>query len=377
MNISKTISYTTALVVTGAVIFGAVYLRGVRAEQHGQVAAPVQTPWALHSAKVKQETITSGFLALATKKADSEILIAPQISGTITSMGPREGQSFQPGTILARIDATQINDEINALKANLKAARQQEKFLKKELERQQTLHIKGFTTEEKAENARTNYFSAREKVVALGHQVSQLETRRGYSIITANRSGTVAERLAEPGNLATAGKLIYRLTVSGKTRFSIKVPQSVLEYLQVGGLVELNSGDRKIYVSVTRINRTLDNLSMGSVDIDLATSPFKLPVGARVPARVVTGQVKNALSVPISAIAWAADGKSGFVVKVTGDDKKAILQKIPVKIIQSSSDGAAINGDVKPGDQVVVAQQAVLLRLQTGDAATVTIGAAQ
>ena len=374
MKISKILSYTTALVIAGGVVFGAVYLRGVRAAQHAQVAPPVQTPWALHSAKVKQETVTSGFLALATKKADSEVLIAPQISGTIISMGPREGQTFQPGTILARIDATQINDEIDALKANLQSAIQQEKFLKRELERQKTLLKKGFTTEEKTESARTSYIAAREKVTATRHQLAQLKTRRSYAVITTDKSGTVAARLAEPGNLAAPGKPIYRLTVSGKTRFSVKVPQSVLENLKIGGLVELNAGNKKILAPVTRINQTLDSLSMGSVDIDLAAAPFKLPAGARLPARVITGQVKNALSVPITAIAWAADGKSGFVVKVTGDDDKIVLQKLPVKVIQSSPSGAAIKGDVKPGDRVVIAQQAVLLKLQSGDAAIIAEG---
>ncbi len=377
MKISKILSYTTALVIAGAVVFGAFYLRGVRAEQRAQVAPPVQTPWALHSAKVKEETVTSGFLALATKKADSEVLIAPQISGTIISMGPREGQAFQPGTILARIDAIQINDEINVLKANLQAARQQEKFLMRELGRQKTLLKKGFTTEEKTESARATFVGAREKVTALNHQLSQLKTRRSYTVITTDKSGTVAARLAEPGNLAAMGKPIYRLTMAGKTRFSIKVPQSILEKLQTGGLVELNSGNHKIMAPITRINQTLDSLSMGSIDIDLDAAPFKLPAGARLPARVITGQIKNALSVPITAIAWSADGKGGFIVKVVMKDDTTTLQKVPVKVLQSSPKGAAIKGDVKAGDKVVIAQQAVLLKLQTGDAATIVEGMTQ
>lgn len=377
MKISKILSYSTAFAIAGAVVVGAVYLRGVRAEQHAQVAPPEQTPWALHSTKVKQETVTSGFLALATKKADSEVLVSPQISGTIIAMGPREGQPFQPGTLLARIDASQINEEIDALKATLQATKQQEKFLKRELDRQKTLLKKGFTTEEKTESARTSYIAAREKVTATNHQLAQLKTRRSYAMITTDKSGTVAARLAEPGNLAAPGKPIYRLTVSGKTRFTVKVPQSVLENLKIGGPVELTSGSKKIAASVTRINHTLDNLSMGSLDIDLAAAPFNLPAGARLPARVITGQVKNALSVPITAIAWSADGKSGFIVKVAKKGDATVLKKILVTVLQSSTDGAAIKGDVRAGDRVVVAQQAVLLKLQTGDAATVAEGVAQ
>lgn len=377
MKASKFIPYTAALAVAVSLIFGAIYLRSVRAAQREQVPPPVQAPWALNSATIVKKTVKSGFLALATKKPDSEILVAPQVSGTIISMGPREGEPFQPGTILARIDATQINDEIAALQASLDAAVQQEKFLKKELSRQRELLKKGFTTDEKTENARTVYVAAREKVTTLNHQLAQLKTRRSYTVIATDKSGTIAARLAEPGNLATPGKPIYRLSVAGKTRFSIKVPQSVLNKLEVGGLVELNSADNKIDARLTRINQTLDSLSMGSIDVDLAASPFKLPAGARIPARVITGKAEDALSVPLTAIAWSPDGKNGFIVKAVGDGAKVTLQKVPVKVVLSTSGSAAIDGALKAGERVIVAQQAILLRLKSGDKAIIARGMVQ
>lgn len=377
MKISKFISYTAVIVIAGALVGGAVYLRSLRAVQRSQVPPPVIAPWALYDAKVQRKTVVSGFLALATKKADSEVLVTPQISGRIITMGPREGQIFQPGTVLAQIDRSEIDDEISALKADLDAAIQQEIFQKKELERQQALLLKGFATQENTDSAQTAYIAARKKVAALRHNLSQLKTRRSYTVITANRSGTVADRLAEPGDIAALGKPIYRLSVSGKTRFSIKVPQSVMDNLHVGGPVVMTSGDKVFNARLTRINLTLDSLSMGSVDIDLASSPFKLPAGARVPVRVITSQIKDALSVPITAIAWSKDGRNGFVVKAAGDGDKVTLKKIPVKILEASADGAAIRADVKPGDRVIVAQQAVLLKLKTGDRAIVARGVNQ
>ncbi len=377
MKIPKIVSYSAAIIVAGALVVGAVYLRNQRAEQHTQVAPPVVAPWALHSARVQRKIVTSGFLALATKKTDSEVVVTPQISGAIIAMGPREGQEFQPGTILARIDASQINDEISALKADLDAAVQQEGFQKKELERQQSLLTKGFATQENTDSARTTYIAAQKKVSALGHQLSQLKTRRSYTMIVADKSGTVAERLAEPGNFATSGKPIYRLSVSGKTRFSIKVPQAVLNKLQIGSEVVMTSGGKTFNTRLTRINQTLDTLSMGSVEVDLASSPFRLPAGARVPVRVITGKIKDALSVPVTAIAWSADGTSGFVVRASGSGNTVSLKKIPVKIIESSSRGVAIKADIQPNDRIIVAQQSVLLKLKDGDQAILAQGLVQ
>ena len=377
MKIPKTIKYLAVIVGIALLVFGAISLRLARTKEHAHAAPPVPAPWALHSAPVEQKTITSAFLALATKKADSEVMITPQISGTLTAMGPREGQAFKPGTVLARIDPSQINDKISALTANINAAKEQESFLKKELARQQMLLTKGFSTEEKTESAQTAYLAAKEKTLSLNHQISQLKTQRSYTVITADNSGTVAARLAEPGNLAVPGKPIYRLSVDGITRFSVMVPQAVLNQLQIGSAVELSAGNKNITTHITRINQTLDPLSMGSVNIDLETAPFALPVGARIPARVITKETDNALYVPITAIAWSADGKSGYVVKVVDGADQPSLQKIPVAISQASSEGAAIKGDVKPGDQVIIAQQAVLLKLKSGDPVIVAKGAIQ
>ncbi len=377
MKIPKLISYSAAILVAGALVVGAVYLRNQRAVQHAQVAPPVVAPWALHSAKVQRKTVMSGFLALATKKADSEVVVTPQISGTIIAMGLREGQVFQPGTVLARIDGSQIGDQISALKADLDAAIQQEYFQKKELERQQSLLAEGFATQENADNARTTYIAAQKKAAALGHQLSQLKTRRSYTVIVADKSGTVAERLAEPGNFAITGKPIYRLSVSGKTRFSIKVPQAVLSKLQIGSEVIMTSGGKTFNARLTRINQTLDTLSMGSVEVDLASSPFRLPAGARVPVRVITRKIKDALSVPVTAIAWSADGISGFVVRASGNGNKVFLKKVPVKIIESGPLGVAIKADIQPNDRIIVAQQSVLLKLKNGDQAILAQGLVQ
>ena len=377
MKIRKFFAITGTVLVLAGLVAGAVYLRAYRAQQHARVKPMIATPWALHTAPVRLQTVTSGFKALAVKKPDFQVLVAPQISGTILMMGPREGQIVQPGTLLVRIDSSQIDDQISSLKANLASARQQMENLKKEYERKKTLLKKGFETQEKTDNARTAFIAAQKKVESLRFQLSQLETRRGYSVITSTWHGTVAARLAEPGNLASPGKPVYRLTISGKTRFSIKVPQSVLEKLHVGSTAVISSGGKVLKARLTRVNHTLDNLSMGSVEVDLASSPFKLPAGARVPARVITRQTPNALTVPVTAVAWAADGKSGFVVKAEGKGDRTTLKKIAVKIIHAGADGVAVKGDLKAGDQVVVAQQAVLLKLKTGDPAIVTPGAVQ
>jgi len=377
MRTNTTLFYLVTVIIAGGLVYGAVNLRGIRSEQARQVKAPIAAPWALHSAEVQLETVVSGFPALATKQADSEVFVSPQISGAILLMGPREGEAFQPGTVLAQIDSSEIEDQIAALESDLDSAIQQETFQKRELERQDILLKKGVTTEERRENVRTVYIAARNKVKSLTHQISGLETRRGYAVISARQSGIVAARMAEPGDQATPGKAIYQLSISGDSRFTVKVPQDILKKVHIGSKVVLGSGDNTITAYFTRIHPMLDDLSMGSADVDLSSSPFNLPVGARISARVITRETPNSLTVPITAIAWSADVKFGFVVKTVKAGDTFTLKRIPVEIIHAADKNAVINGELKPGDRVVIAQQAVLLKLKTGEQAVLEEGLSQ
>jgi membrane fusion protein, multidrug efflux system len=377
MQKRKWIAYAGAVGLAVLAVIGGLYLRSVRTDQRQQIAAPAPAPWALHSAPVEQRTVDSGFPALATIKASSEVLITPQISGTILAMGPREGRSFQPGEVLAKIDSSEIDDQISALNAEFASAVEQADFQKRELDRQEELLEKGFTTAENTERVRASYIAARQKAEALRHQISGLETRRSYSTIVADSSGLIADRMAEPGDLAAPGKPIYRLTISGNTRIEVMVPQSVLEKLQVGSKIVLYQGDQQVVARLNRIHPTLDALSMGSAEADFAFSPFSLPSGARIPSRVITGEIENALTVPITAIAWDSGGESGFVVTATGDPDRATLRRVPVTVLLKADDAVAISGDVTPGEQVIVAQQAVLPKLQTGDVAIIDDGSVQ
>ena len=340
-----------------------------RVRQLKAYAPPVSHPWALRSALVQRGDLVRGFPVLATLSTSTAVTVTPQISGVIVKMGPREGQPVKAGDLLVRIDTTEMQNQLAALRASLKAAQAQNALQSKELARQKALLPKGFATPEQVDRLQAAVQSARARINQLKDQISALQTRLAYGVITARANGRIAKRLQEPGDLASPGKPVYQLTVDQGAKVRVTVPQNILVQLHPGSVIIMTSGGRRERAIISRVFPALDPLSMGSAEADMDHIPFGLPSGARVPSRVVLQAYDNALVVPRAALISTPDPQRGKVLVLRQQDGEAYatVHPVPVRIAGRTDAGIAITGPVKPGDRVALGDEHVLLRLKEGD----------
>ncbi len=371
---TKSSDRITTVIMTLIVILFAIAtitLRKQRSQQVESLATMTDTPWALHSAKVKRSTLSREFLALATLHGSTEITLSSQISGTIEKMGPREGVMVHQGDLLVQISVAELKEQRAGLVAQLQAAKADVSRTQDEFQRQQNLQQKGLTTEELFEAKKTAALAASKQVKQLQKQISALDVRIGYGRITAPQTSMVAARLAEPGDTALPGKTLYQLTVDSAARLQVKLPQQILDQVHQGTLVILEYGTKQQSITLSRIFPALDPHALGTAEADLDHMPFALPSGARIPARVVLESVSNALSVPQQAVIQTA--QNGFVFKVV-PNKQAHVQRLPVKIVLNTHQGIAVESpELKEGDQVIVAHDSVLLQLSDQDPVITTL----
>lgn len=368
---AKKLAFTAlAAVVLAALAAGGYALHAKRIAALQRVAPPTQYPWALRTAKVVRRDLTSGFPVLATLSSRTENVIFPQISGVILKLGPREGQAVKRGELLVKIDTRELANQLAALKASLQSAKDEEAFQRKELRREETLLRRGYATQEDVDRLQTAVRTARQAVNRIQGEIDALRTKIAYGTIVSPTDGVIAARLQEPGDLASPGRPIYRITALGGAKVAITVPQNVAARLHVGSEIVLRYGEARQTVAITRVFPALDALSMGRAEADLDRIPFGLPSGARVPGRVILDKKLGALVVPVSAVAFAPSGDSGVLFKVVskGDGAVPVLRKVAAKIVGRGREGVAVKGAVAAGDQVVVAQENTLLKLKDGDA---------
>ena len=336
---------------------------------------PVSHPWALRSAVVQRGDLIRGFPVLATLSTSTSVTVTPQIAGVITQMGPREGQPVKAGDLLVKIDTTEMQNQLSSLRASLQAAQAQNTLQGKELARQRALLPKGFATQEQVDRLDAAVQSARADINQLKGQIRALQTRLAYGVITARANGRIAQRLQEPGDLASPGKAIYQLTVDRGAKVRVTVPQNILTQLHPGSVIAMTAGGRRERAVISRVFPALDPLSMGSAEADMDHIPFGLPSGARVPSRVVLQDYDNALVVPRAALISTPDPDRAEVLLLEPqkDQPYATVRTVPVQIVGRTDAGIAVTGAIKAGARVALGDEQVLLRLKDGDPVDISL----
>jgi len=366
----------SALLLVAAVLAG-IRLHHLRQQAVAEVPPPQPAPWAVYATPIVAGTIEQGFPVLATVSARREITVSGQITGTLLEMGPREGTPVKAGEVLARIDTRELREQRDALQAELKGAQAEALRARKDRVRDESLVESDTISASAVDAARAAAVAADEKVRSLERQIRALEVRVGYGVVTAPAAGVVSARLAEPGDLCRPEHPIYRLTVSGATRITVRLPQSVLERVHPGTPLVLHHGDRIRRVTLDRIYPALDARALGAAEADLPERPFGLPSGARIAARVILEQQPDALKVPRRALLRGTRPGEGRVFRVDRDGDQDRLTEVPVKIGLEGHEAIAVDSAaLHAGDPVVVAHESVLLRLRDGDPVRVFPGAA-
>jgi len=326
----------------------------------------VISPWALQTVIVQTGLENKGFPALGKVVSSSEVRIVPQISGTVLKMGPREGGLVKKGDLLVHLDTRELEAVAESTQAKLASAIAIEGNNQKELLREEELFGEGGASATSVEQYQTRVRSGQANVRSLKKQLESLQIKISYGHIRAPINGRIAQRLAEPGDAVFPGKSVYSLTADQGGRVVVRVPLDTVTRIRIGGKVMLKLGEQQMMARITRINPSLDALSMGSLEIDLSERPFSLPSGASIAARVITEEAGPGLRVSVDALRPSEQKGERMLFKVV-PEKQPYIQLTPIHVQLCGRYSCIVEGDLLAGDRIVVAHGSVLLRLHDGD----------
>ena len=362
----KILLYLIAILIIAALVGGGLMLHQRRQQALSHAEPPAVTPWAVRTATVTRGRATQGFPALALVKGANEVSIAPRLGGIILEMGPREGQTVSAGEALARIDTRELQDKLASLEAQRAAAAADAARKERDVQRSEELLKKKSIGESTVDQQRAAARAARDQVHALDKQIAAEHTRLDYARITAPFTGVIAARLADPGDLAAVGKPIYRLVATDSGRLEVRLPAEVLAKVRPGTAVVVSQDERMLTLHADRVFPSLDERSLGRLEIDVPTLPFATVPGALLRARVITEARADALLVPADALVPRDDPSHSHVLRLS-DEQPPRIQSVAVAIAVHAAEGIAVEGDLTPGDRLVVAHETTLLRLRDGD----------
>lgn len=306
--------------------------------------------------------------AVGRAEAYEGVTVKSRVDGQVLSVNYVEGQFVKQGEVLVRLDPGDFDARLAQAEAVVSRDEAQLAKAQADLERYQGLKARGFVSDEKVNEVRTNAAAAAATLKAdqAARELARLQV--SYAAIRAPISGVVGARLVFPGSTVkindTALAVVNRVDPLYVT---FAVPERHLQALRrsvsqgpMGVQVALPGSKDAVFEGKARfIDNTVD-ATTGTIQMKalLDNRAARLTPGQFLNVSMVLDQLNDAVLVPNEAIQQGADGNFLYAVKA---DDSVELRKL--EIIASHRGMTAIGKGVAAGDRVVTDGQ---LRLTPG-----------
>jgi len=212
-----------------------------------------------------------------------------------------------------------------------------------------TEHLRALNSVSKGDQIST----AKAQLQAAEAQLAAAEAQLSYSEIHSPRAGVVADRPLYEGEMAVPGTPMLTVMDISKVVARINIPQNQGGSVKVGqtaNVIPVDGGDA-MEGRVTVVSPATDPASTTTqIWVEVGNPGEKLRPGASVHVQIITELVKNATTVPASAILPGEEG--GTAVLVIDSDSVAHRHVVTLGIREG--DKVQILNGARPGDEVVV-----------------------
>jgi RND family efflux transporter MFP subunit len=314
----------------------------------GQNAAAVAPPKD-EPIPVKQQPVTigghnrilqySGLIA-----SNSEARLSFKIGGIISRIYVKEGDHVAAGQLLATLDLTEIDAQVNQATQNVEKSQRDER-------RMTNLYRDTVASLEQLQNTQTQLTVAREAL-----RIASFN--RQYAQIRAASAGTILQKLMNEGEYASAGTAVLAFNGTGQGDWVVRFGVSDKDW------AVLKKGDKATVAIdaypgesfggvVTKLAEGSDpNGGTYAVEVTVAPGGHKLAPGLFCTIRLQppSPYARNLSFIPASALA-EGDGNTGFVY--TLNDDKRTVKKIPVTVAYLQGDLIAVSGGLENVQQVI------------------------
>jgi len=272
---------------------------------------------AVNVANVQKMALKDSLKLIGYLDAFTEVDIAAEASGVITSLNVNLGDMKTKGAVLATID-----DKLKQL-AVRKAKIDLDK-LQKNLERYKNLYKGGTLTEQQLDDAQTMYDNA---VL----QQEQAEKQLADATIKAPISGIVSRKNFEKGEFVNMGSPMFTMVDISRLKIKLNVSESNVYKLKTGDLATVTTDvypGVKLEGKVSFISPKGDESHNYAVEIEMANNKeYPLKSGTFANVQIELPVIAEALYIPRQAILGGINDAKVYVA----ENGKAILRTITVR----------------------------------------------
>jgi RND family efflux transporter MFP subunit len=354
------------LTVLGAaiVVAGLLAVRHKRVVEENQAPVLAQLATAVQVTAVRRGTLESVDHVLGEVFGAEEAQIAPRVSGEVREVLVREGDRVAHGAVLARLDTQELDDAVAAAEADVEAARVAQEAQAASTSRDSVLFENHAISQEQWEHSQVAQAAASARFEVARRHRDQARARLGYAVARAPFDGVVSARMVDPGDMAVPGRPILRMVRQSSVRVRGMIPPALLTRVRRGTPVDLTLGEEHVRAAVSRVFPAMQGSHLATFEVDLSAPSSGFVAGATVGVDLHL-ESGTGLLVPLDALLEGSAGAHAFVVdRVAGGADS--LRVLPVTITTRSLDEAIVEGNLRVGDEVVVARPSRLMGLSAG-----------
>lgn len=340
----------------------------------GATAAAGKPPVAVSVVTVAQSPLEDGIEVVGTLEPKFAADIKSEVTATVAEVFVTEWVPVKKGDRLARLDTSETEASIAALRAVEAQARVSLTRAERELARAKELKQYGLITSQDLDEAQSTVDAAIAGVAAAAAQVKTAQARLAKSLLTSPMDGVVALRGVNVGdrveNMGSSDPL-FRVVDNRLLNLTVAVPSTRLAEVRVGQTLVFTTDSlpgRSFSGRVMFINPAIDAASRSArVIAEVSNNDNALRGGAFAQGRIVLATRPQVLQVPREALLnWNLEERSAEVFVVTGENaaRRQVTTGLTtvgtVEIVKGLSVGDRVvtrgGFAIREGDRVAVAQ---------------------
>ena len=273
--------------------------------------------------------------------------IAFEITGRISSIFVDIGDRVKKDEVLAKLDDSEVNANLEQAVARLDLANQV-------LNRFEDLRKKGFISIQDFDKAKSEYLVAKS-------QVKFFEVKKSQTILRAPYDGFIQNRFVDEGTVINGSNPILEILDANRVEAHVSIPENLVTNLEVSNDYTFEIGQEKVLGKFQRLAPMSASGSNSRLAI-FEFSDFFIP-GSVIDLIIKIEKSEQGIWLPINSLSQSEQGL--WSVYTVSDDGSNRVEKDLVRILHFENNYAYVSGTLKDGDLVILGGLSKIIEGQT------------
>jgi RND family efflux transporter MFP subunit len=313
--------------------------------------APVKSERPVQVQRVAFETGAMAREFVGVVRARYETDLGFRVAGKIVTRVVNVGDRVQVGDVIARLDARDLQLQVESAEAELAAAISNLTQAAADLQRYATLKSRGFAAIADFDRKQAANDEAEGRLTRARRSLDLARNQFAYAELKSDADGVVTATLAEPGQVVAVGQPVARLAHKGEKEAVVSLPETWLgEAREAKATVRLwSNGGRRFQARLRELSPQADQATRTfAARFTILDGDDSVAFGMTATVVLERERETPAARVPLAAVLNRGTGPTVYVV-----DANDALALRPVTVASFTGDAALITGGINNGDRIV------------------------